>query len=180
MAHLNTLYEEHGAVMRSERRWLITGLNLLRLLAQNKTMEFHMMLELIPIEERDNMYIGYVIQLERYLMEGSYRRLLQASKDVRSNEYIVFLNMLMDTVRTEIADCSRVTYEKLSVSGATELLMFESNEETLAWAKNQDGWCHEADWFVFDQQSEVEARQLPFVDIIHNQMGYAHEMERIV
>lgn len=40
-----------------------------------------------------------VIQLERFLMEGSYHKLLQARSKIPSNEYIGFVNMLLDTVR---------------------------------------------------------------------------------
>jgi|EP00670_Eutreptiella_braarudii_P005206 26S proteasome regulatory subunit N12 len=180
MCHLQSLYDDYSDVMPSERRKLITGLNLLRLLALNRTTEFHTQLELIPTEDHDDMYIRDVIQLERFLMEGSYHKLLQARSKVPSNEYIVFMNMLLDTVRTEVADCSARAYEKLSVQGAAKLLMFDSPKEAIEWAKSKDGWTLEGDFFVFDRQTEEEARAMPFHDIIMNNLAYAHEMERIV
>eukprot|EP00993_Chasmostoma_nieuportense_P003092 NODE_3837_length_888_cov_61.806833_g3684_i0.p1 GENE.NODE_3837_length_888_cov_61.806833_g3684_i0~~NODE_3837_length_888_cov_61.806833_g3684_i0.p1 ORF type:complete len:275 (-),score=101.19 NODE_3837_length_888_cov_61.806833_g3684_i0:62-853(-) len=178
MAHLKSLYDDFGNVMPSERRWLLTGLNLYRLLAQNRTIEFHTQLELI--EDHDNMYIRDVIQLERFLMEGSYHKLLQARSKVPSNEYIVFLEMLIDTVRAEIAACSCKAYAELSLKGATQLLMFDSEQQTAEWGAKQSGWQHQGQKFTFERQTEAQARALPFHDIIVSQLGYAHEMERIV
>uniref|UniRef100_A0A7S1NXL2 CSN8/PSMD8/EIF3K domain-containing protein n=1 Tax=Eutreptiella gymnastica TaxID=73025 RepID=A0A7S1NXL2_9EUGL len=180
MSHLQALYDDYSDVMPSERRRLIVGLNLLRLLAHNRTTEFHMQLELIDTADHEDMYIRDVIQLERFLMEGSYHKLLQARGKIPSNEYIVFMNMLLDTVRTEIADCSVRAYEKLSVKGATKLLMFQSEAETLEWSKTKESWNRVGDDFVFDRMTEAEARALPFHDIILNNLGYAREMERIV
>jgi len=180
MSHLQTIYDEYSDVLPSERRKLITGLNLLRLLALNRTTEFHMKLELIPIEDHEDMYIRDVIQLERFLMEGSYHKLLQARSKVPSNEYTGFMNMLLDTVRTEVAECSTKAYDTLSVKGATKLLMFTSDAETLAWAKSQPGWELKGDRFAFERQTEAQARAIPFHDIIANNLIYAHEMERIV
>jgi 26S proteasome regulatory subunit N12 len=180
MAHLTCLYDNYPDVLPSERRWLIVGLNLLRLLAQNRTMDFHMQLELIPLAEHENMYIRDVIQLERFLMEGSYRKLLQARSKVPSNDYVIFLNMMLDTVRTEIADCSRKAYEKLSVEGAAKLLMFDNKDDTLKWAKEQPGWTNVGDFFLFERPKETEARAIPYHDIIDALQGFANDAERIV
>eukprot|EP00667_Euglena_gracilis_P022765 EG_transcript_25454 len=174
MAHLQTIYDQYSDIMPSERRKLITGLNLLRLLALNRTSEFHTQLELIPLEDHEDMYIRDVIQLERFLMEGSYHKLLQARSKIPSNEYIGFVNMLLDTVRTEVADCSTRSYERLSVKGATQLLMFNSEAETLEWAKQREGWALKGDYFVFERQTGADAPVIPFQDVIINNLAYTH------
>lgn len=47
----------------------------------------------------------------------------------------LFLTSPWVCTRTEVADCSTRSYERLSVKGATQLLMFNSEAETLEWAK---------------------------------------------
>lgn len=86
-------------VEKSAREPLILGLNLLRLLAQNRIAEFHTELELIPVEFHNNMYIKHPIDLELYLMEGSYNKLRNARQQVPADQYIVFMDILMETVR---------------------------------------------------------------------------------
>jgi hypothetical protein len=53
----------------------LLGLNLLRLLAQNRISEFHTQLELIEPEQiQSNIYIKHPVQLEQSIMEGRYNK----------------------------------------------------------------------------------------------------------
>ncbi|KAI8051643.1 SAC3/GANP/Nin1/mts3/eIF-3 p25 family-domain-containing protein [Syncephalis plumigaleata] len=61
----------------SPNKYPLIGLNLLRLLSQQRIDEFHLMLETIdPQIMRENPYIRHPIALEQNLMEGSYNRVL--------------------------------------------------------------------------------------------------------
>eukprot|EP01012_Entosiphon_sulcatum_P066710 TRINITY_DN96071_c0_g1_i1.p1 TRINITY_DN96071_c0_g1~~TRINITY_DN96071_c0_g1_i1.p1 ORF type:complete len:308 (-),score=72.79 TRINITY_DN96071_c0_g1_i1:8-856(-) len=179
--HLQTYYDDFNDVEhKSERQALIQGLNLLRLLAQRRLPEFYMALERISIEEHESIFIRDVIQLERFLAEGSYHKLLQARATVPSNEYIVFMDMLQDTVRSEIADGVARAYDQLSVAGAADLLMFKDDKQAaIAFAAGRDGWLHDGELFRFER-IKAEDRTVPFVDVARQQLAYAHEMERIV
>src|SRR5689334_493651 len=67
----------------SERMYPILGLNLLRLLAQNRIADFHTQLETIDPEQiHTNAYIRHPVQIEQCLMEGSYNKVWHARKDV--------------------------------------------------------------------------------------------------
>ena len=82
------------------------GLNLLCLLAQNRVAEFHTELERLPANEIDNnVYIRHPVSLEQNIMEGSYNKDLLAKGNVPAESYNFFLDILMDTVRNEIASC---------------------------------------------------------------------------
>merc|ERR1719231_1904579 len=113
VAQLKIYYSDCAtALPPSQRQYPILGLNLLRLLAQNRIAEFHTELELIPPElQHSNIYIKYPAQLEQHIMEGSYNKVLSAkSEGVFQKEGMYFMDMLVDTVREEIADCSEKAY----------------------------------------------------------------------
>jgi 26S proteasome regulatory subunit N12 len=100
MSQVKTYYSFTATnIEKSAREQLIQGLNLMRLLAQNKIADFHTELELIPIDLHSNMYIKYPIDLELYLMEGSHNKLRQARAQVPVPEYLIFMDILMETVR---------------------------------------------------------------------------------
>lgn len=75
----------------SKNKNKITGLYLLLLLTKNSIAEFHTTLENLPSAE-DDVYLKYPVMLERWLMEGSYDKVWQATKgsQVPSPEYSVF------------------------------------------------------------------------------------------
>jgi 26S proteasome regulatory subunit N12 len=113
VAQLKIFYSDCAAALpASQRQYPILGLNLLRLLAQNRIAEFHTELELIPTElQHSNIYIKYPAQLEQHIMEGSYNKVLSAKQEgVFQKEGMYFMDMLVDTVREEIADCSEKAY----------------------------------------------------------------------
>merc|ERR1719231_237143 len=102
VAQLKIYYSDCAATMpESTRRFPILGLNLLRLLAQNRIAEFHTELELIPPElQASNVYIKYPAQLEQHIMEGSYNKVLSAKRDnLFASDGIYFLDLLVGTVR---------------------------------------------------------------------------------
>lgn len=69
----------------------IIGLYLLSLLTKNATAEFHTALENLEGYEED-VFVRYPVMLERWLMEGSYDKVWQATKSsqVPSEEYAKF------------------------------------------------------------------------------------------
>jgi hypothetical protein len=67
---------------------LVIGLNLLRLLVQNRIAEFHTELELIPAAGQADPRVKHAIDLEQHLMEGSYNKILQAQGGAVQVEFI--------------------------------------------------------------------------------------------
>ena len=81
----------------------LTGLNLLRLLAENRISEFHTQLEIIdattgPVAESEP--VKFARGLEEWVMEGAYNRVWKAGEGREVNVYQkFFLDVLMDTIR---------------------------------------------------------------------------------
>lgn len=99
----------HGASRRSstvlppsKREFPIRGLNLIRLLTQNRIADFHTTLESLPLRAdalADNPYIRHPVDLERWLMEGSYSKVWNAREEAPAEEYKFFVDSLMGTIR---------------------------------------------------------------------------------
>merc|ERR1712232_479816 len=86
----------------SEQNLPIMGLYLLHLLVSDRIGEFHTELELIPVDQYDNVHIRQPIELERYLMEGNYAKVLEAQKSMPQASCSFFLERLMETVRLKV------------------------------------------------------------------------------
>ena len=111
-----------GMIPPSPRQALLTGLNLLRLLVQNRIAEFHTELELIPVEAHDDRHVAFCLDLESSLMEGAYNKIFAASGSIPTPDYAHFMTMLNATVRDEIAACVERGYTRLGVKDAARLL----------------------------------------------------------
>jgi len=181
VAQLKIFYTDCAAVLpESPKQYPILGLNLLRLLAQNRIAEFHTELELIPAAlQHSNIYIKYPAQLEQHIMEGSYNKVLSAKQDgLYSQEGMYFMDMLVDTVREEIAECSEKAYNSISAANLQSLLMLASEAELGEYADNR-GWQISGGTVNFGKQDE-QLVQLPSSQLIRETLSYAKELERIV
>ncbi|KAF7032119.1 hypothetical protein CFC21_043331 [Triticum aestivum] len=77
--HLKPYYMDTcGIIPPSPVEYPIMGLNLLRLLVQNRIAEFHTELEPLPTKALENPCIKHAVELEQSLMEGAYNRVLSA------------------------------------------------------------------------------------------------------
>lgn len=86
----------------SKREFPIRGLNLIRLLTQNRIADFHTTLESLPLpadEINENPFIRHPVNLERWLMEGSYSKVWNAREEAPAEEYKFFIDSLMGTIR---------------------------------------------------------------------------------
>ena len=106
MAYLKTYYMDYSKDMpESAKMYELLGLNLLRLLAQNRLVEFHTELELLPASALlQNPYIAKSVKLEQFIMEGSYNKVIEIKDSVPAESYRVFMEILLDTIRNEIGN----------------------------------------------------------------------------
>mmetsp|Transcript_4142 Transcript_4142/g.6915 ORF Transcript_4142/g.6915 Transcript_4142/m.6915 type:complete len:273 (-) Transcript_4142:203-1021(-) len=181
VSQLKTYYTDCAMQLpESQRQYPILGLNLLRLLAQNRIAEFHTELELLPNElQQSNIYIKFPAQLEQHIMEGSYNKVLSAKQDGQyAQEGMYFMDMLVDTVREEIAECSEKAYSDISASELQNLLMLGSEADLSDYA-DQRGWTI-VDGIVTFGGNEEKPLQLPSTQLIQETLAYAKELERIV
>ena len=107
--------EDSARLPVSERHWLLVGLNLLRLLSQNRIAEFHTELERLPPASLDNAFVKHPIHVEQWLMEGAYNQVRArppacppACPHARTDERIRVAPAHTDThARASLTDTSR-------------------------------------------------------------------------
>ncbi|KAF0894033.1 hypothetical protein E2562_033913 [Oryza meyeriana var. granulata] len=87
----------NGIIPPSPDEYPMLGLNLLRLLAQNRIAEFHVELEVLSLEALDHPCIKYVLDLERSFMEGTYNRLFNACQTIPHEACDFFMDLLAET-----------------------------------------------------------------------------------
>jgi len=180
VSHLKTYYNDYAQLLQeSEWKWPILGLYLMALLAQNRIAAFHTELELVPIEQQhDKLYISFPVELERWLMEGSYNKVLSAKSSIPMNVFSFFMDQLMVTVREKMASCIEKAYETFPIDQAAELLSFEEKNDEF---KN---YCKKRNWEVKEEisfnQGKHENLNIPALNTIRQSLLYASELERIV
>ncbi|KAF2808002.1 uncharacterized protein BDZ99DRAFT_447096 [Mytilinidion resinicola] len=179
----------------------ITGLYLLLLLSDGDYAGFHTTLEGLEVAAgiqgaaaggkggkglEDDVFIQYPIRLEQALMEGSYDRVWGETKSERvpAEEFGLFSEVLIGTIRKEIASCSEKAYPSIPVSDAKSLLFLDSEGSVVKFA-HELGWVVKDSRIYFPQQAEemlgLERDILVTSDqVIENTLGYARELETIV
>ncbi|XP_073302104.1 26S proteasome non-ATPase regulatory subunit 8 homolog A-like isoform X1 [Primulina huaijiensis] len=166
----------------SAEEYPILGLNLLRLLVQNRIAEFHTELELLPPNALENPCIKHAVELEQSFMEGAYNCVLSARQTVPHETYVYFMDLLAKTVRDEIAGCSEKTYDSLSIKDARQMLLFSSDQELSEYIKEERTEWEIKNGFVFFQRSKesTPCKEIPSLQLINQTLSYARELERIV
>ena len=77
--------------------------------------------------------------IAQYLMEGSYNKVFLARFNVPAESYLFFIDILLDTIREQIAACMTASYDSVTVAEATKLLFYDSQSKTVQFAE-KNGW----------------------------------------
>ncbi|KAF7355157.1 PCI domain-containing protein [Mycena sanguinolenta] len=179
-SQLQAFYVDYATLPPSKHEYAVRGLHLIRLLTQNRIADFHTALESLPAAVVENPYIAHPVNLERWLMEGSYAKVWGARAEAPAAEYGYFVDSLMGTIRNEIASCEETAYESLPLKDAATLLFFTSQRDLLVFAE-QRGWEVNLSLgtITFAKKGE-ETMDIPKEKIIAASLLYARELEQIV
>ncbi|KAI4168011.1 MAG: hypothetical protein LQ343_006718 [Gyalolechia ehrenbergii] len=185
-------YQSDNSKDSSSQRSKVTGLYLLLLLTKGDYAAFHTVLEGLEVEQagkgqglEGDEFISYPVKLERWLMEGSYDRVWGATKreGVPSEEFGVFSEVLIGTIRDEIASCSEKAYPSLPIANAKNLLFLDSEGSVVEFAQAK-GWVVKDGRTYFPQSQEDMRTEKEILvasgQVIENTIGYARELETIV
>jgi len=209
VSQLKMYYNESHAMKPSDQKFPILGLYLLHLLSSDRIGEFHTELELIPVNDHENMYIKAPIELERFIMEGNYIKVLekQQAQDFPKTYYKYFMDRLVEMVRLKIGTSLERSYENLPAKEAATMLILNDVAalQEFALKENERKAREEQDdtmgdftpsmtrgapkgqvrWEVKDQKlffvrTAEKPLELPAKDLMINTIGYATDLERIV
>ncbi|XP_074656852.1 26S proteasome non-ATPase regulatory subunit 8-like [Tubulanus polymorphus] len=182
LAQLKSYYLDYrDDLPESAYKYQLLGLNLLCLLSQNRLAEFHTELELLPAKElQSNIYIKHPVSMEQYLMEGSYNKVFLARGNVPAESYNFFIDILLDTIRDEIAGCLEKAYEKIAFSEARRMLYFESEKQMKDYATGRGWKLGSNKYFKFHHEEKKTEEIVPACDLAKQAIEYARELEMIV
>ncbi|KAI9500724.1 regulatory particle non-ATPase [Coemansia spiralis] len=170
-----------SGLSESKVMYPLVGLNLLRMLSDNLIADFHATLERIDLDQlQSNPFIVHPIKLEQALMEGSYKRVWQARSEVPTPEYLFFMDVLMTTIRNEVASCVEKSYSSLPFDDAKSVLFFSSIDELLSFAKEHQWSVSPAEKLITFPIVAENTRMFNGEGIMKQTLSYARELERIV
>ncbi|KAF2405255.1 hypothetical protein EJ06DRAFT_552672 [Trichodelitschia bisporula] len=171
----------------------ITGLYMLLLLSRGDYAAFHTVLETLevggddrPGRVEDDKFIQYPVRLEQALMEGSYDRVWGETKGNRvpAEEFSIFSEVLVNTIRLEIASCSEQAYPSVPISNAKNLFFLESEGQVVEFAKERGWTVRDGRIYFPHQEQEGLASEKDILttskQVIENTLGYTRELETIV
>ncbi|VEN40417.1 unnamed protein product [Callosobruchus maculatus] len=183
MAQLKCYYFDYkNQLPESSFKYQLLGLNLLFLLSQNRVAEFHTELELLPADHIQNdVYIRHPLSIEQYLIEGSYNKIFLAKGNVPAKSYNFFMDILLDTIRGEIAGCLEKAYEKISLKDVARKLCLPNEEAAKQFAIKNKSWKLGKDnFFHFIPEVKKTHEPIPSSELALQAVEYAKELEMIV
>jgi len=182
MAQLKCYYMDYkDNLPESTFKYQLLGLNLLRLLSQSRLAEFHLELELLPVKEvQTNIYIKHPVSMEQYMMEGSYNKVFLARGNVPAENYNFFIDILLNTIRDEIAGCIEKAYHQIGLSEAARMLFFETQKPMKDYATQRSWRLGKDNFFHFDTESKDCDSAIPARLLAEQNIVYARELEMIV
>lgn len=165
----------------SPRRAAIQGLHLLNLLVTGQRPQYYSYLARLP--DKSDEHIRFVVQLEQCLVEGTFHRLLVARQQVPAQEYIWFVDSLLETVRLQIAEGIEIAFTSLEVSRATSLLLFADQNLLIEFATKKT-WMINGNSIKFPNSiMKVQKKSLQLtspIAMIEKSIFYAKELEQII
>merc|ERR1711997_639573 len=184
MSMLKSMYTDQSAALpESSRMYELLGLNLLCLLSQNRLSDFHTELELLKPEVLlSNPYIENPVQLEQFIMEGKYNKVIDTRYNVPADSFKFFIDVLLVTIRDEIASCMEKAYENIDAEECRKMLHLEVGE--LDKYVSEKGWNFDKSTknvsFLPLEKKPSHEMEVPSRELAAMAITYAKEMEKIV
>lgn len=114
-------------------------------------------------------------------MEGSYNKVFLAKGNIPAESYTFFIDILLDTIRDEIAGCIEKAYEKILFTEATRILFFNTPKKMTDYAKKRGWVLGPSNYYSFaSQQQKPEDTTIPSTELAKQVIEYARQLEMIV
>lgn len=145
----------------------------------------------MAIEDLSDKYLKFVISIEQSLTLGNYKEVLNCKNKAPHEFFSVWLERILETIRTEIARSAEKAYSSVKKKDAIELFHLNAEgSETKAltnFFKKQEKsglengvvWRIENDSLYFDSVGK-KGQHINAEELMCNTLQYAHELERII
>ena len=115
-------------------------------------------------------------------MEGSYNKVFLSKGSVPAESYTFFIDILLDTIRDEIAGCIEKTFDQISVNEAARLLFFNDAKQFGDFAVKRQ-WRVTGNSLKFNDNvttTQSSINKIPAETLAVQAIEYAKELEMIV
>ncbi|PIK52500.1 putative 26S proteasome non-ATPase regulatory subunit 8-like [Apostichopus japonicus] len=99
--------------------------------------------------------------------------------NVPAESYNFFIDILLLTIRDEIAGCAEKAYDRIACNEAARILFFNKLQELNTYADKR-GWKSVDNHFVFTKEVKKTVDDIPSHDLALQAIEYARELEMIV
>lgn len=174
---------------QSQRMEYFCGLFLLHLLSQNRITEYCSELELLELQHFDNQYISLPVDIEHYISEGNYSKLLSLQNALTDPSYLYYLSKLNSSIRYEVARSAERSFTSVSIVDACEMLLLKDQNELIAFinqeAQKNDGeqeitWQIQDSRVCFKESVNKDKIVIPSNKIMTDTLKLAYELEKII
>jgi len=182
---LKSVYTDQSKTLpESSRMYELLGLNLLCLLSQNRLSDFHTELELLPPDILlENPYIANPVKLEQFIMEGKYNKVIDTRYNVPADSYKFFIDVLLVTIRDEIASCLEKSYVDIDTEECRKMLHLDAGKmekyaQEKEWTFEKNG--KKISFLPSEKNPKSHEMEVPSKELAAMAITYAKEMEKIV
>lgn len=117
-------------------------------------------------------------------MEGSYNKVFISKDEVPAPTYSSFIEILLNTIREEIANCIENAYETISITETARMLYFKNSNELNQFITKRKWQVDQASQSLVFVNKDEKAKQLNSVEIPTEMLSlraieYAKELEMI-
>jgi 26S proteasome regulatory subunit N12 len=164
MTQLKPFYQDYAdALPKSQKQEAAQGLMLLHLLSSDRIGEFHTELEVIPAAAHGSEYIAKAMELERHMMDGNYRKILDANAVASVPRYCsFFMDQLVETARLKVGTAMEKSYEALPAADAARMLMLSSQADLAAFVDQENALKADKEQAAAEEGGQLAS--LSFVD----------------
>lgn len=178
-------------LLKSEKMEYFCGLYLMFLLSNNRTSDYCVELELLPLSFFTNDYIMLPIEIEHCLSEGNYKKLLNIQSNLKDNSYIFFMKKFNSSIRYQIARSLEKSCLSITTKDACELLMLKNDKELLEFIESENSqfesneiqkeknWIMSMDKIIFKNNLKDKIG-IPNKKIVDDTLNLAIEIEKII
>ncbi|PVU85525.1 hypothetical protein BB560_006995 [Smittium megazygosporum] len=155
----NSVANKSNRVEYKRQNYFI-GLYLVVLLCENRISDFHVLIERLEGEAKENEYVEYAQGIEQCLMEGSYKRVYnsQTVAPAPAFRHLVDTRLLV-AIRNDIAQCASKAYSRLPIDDAKTLLFCNDYAMLEQIAKHHNWTINHSDrhiYFAANNESKLK------------------------
>jgi len=156
---LKQFYASKELKKQSTNRQYLQGLYLMYLLVKNKPETFHTEIEQLEFEDLENKFIKLPINVDEYLMDGRYNKVLSLMNKLPDQNFAMFLAEMENTIRNEIAASLQLIHDSMPVKNAIQILHLSDNKglQTYITETNRK-WSIEGNKLLFQVTSEKKTQ----------------------